>query len=630
MKHVLILLLLLACPLSARSQTTLNVPADYPTIQAALNAAGDGDTILVQPGTYYENLIWPDVDGITLTSSGGPADTIIDGGGIGHVIYIAIQSVNITNNTTIYGFTIQGGGNVERGAGVRLHESDPTLTDLIITDNHNSDFGGGLYSYISDFLMSDTRIIGNSSERGGGLYIWGGSPAIDNVFVHGNSGRVYAGGIYFQPTNSTLTNVLITGNEGGQGGGIYATSNGQMNIQQSTIVGNQSTREGGGLYTRVIGGRITLSNVTIANNSAVQEGNGIYDLAGELTIEASNIANNLFGLYNNNRMGRTVPATDCWWGDTSGPYHPVLNPNGLGDSISDFVNAVPFLTAPNMDAPPVPVQELTIANIGNDLDVSWKESATGDLAGYRVYYDTQYTGYSYSNVVDVGNVTNHTLTGLPLGTSFHVAVTVYDTDGNESWFSEDVIGTTRVLETQNLDIGGEEDLQHLVSHQPDISFDVYDSMGGSITSFQVQVSSHDDFSVIDMWDIGELTSTPGKTLTTVRYDGADLLDGSMYYLRARIGDGAFYSEWASLLFRMNSTPSIPTATNPIGGVVVTDIPALSIQNSTDAESDILAYDFHLASDADFDNIIGTVSDIEEGVTNTEWTIGLNLPDNQQF
>src|SRR5207249_11972489 len=62
-----------------------SVPAGQPTIQAAINAASNGDTVLVAPGTYHENINFMG-KGITVTSSGGPSVTTIDGGRVGTVV----------------------------------------------------------------------------------------------------------------------------------------------------------------------------------------------------------------------------------------------------------------------------------------------------------------------------------------------------------------------------------------------------------------------------------------------------------------------------------------------------------------------------------------------------------------
>jgi pectin methylesterase-like acyl-CoA thioesterase len=76
------LLLSATLPVAAN---TIRVPADQSTIQSAIDAASDGETILVSDGTYKENI---DFKGkaITLKSVNGPATTIIDGGALDSVV----------------------------------------------------------------------------------------------------------------------------------------------------------------------------------------------------------------------------------------------------------------------------------------------------------------------------------------------------------------------------------------------------------------------------------------------------------------------------------------------------------------------------------------------------------------
>src|SRR5215471_2526966 len=76
----LFLALVVVCfSLFASAQNTINVPGDQATIQGAINAANNGDTVLVAPGTYTENINF-NGKAITVTSSVGAAQTIIDGG----------------------------------------------------------------------------------------------------------------------------------------------------------------------------------------------------------------------------------------------------------------------------------------------------------------------------------------------------------------------------------------------------------------------------------------------------------------------------------------------------------------------------------------------------------------------
>src|SRR5438034_10672477 len=95
------LIILGLIPHTARAATT-NVPADQPTIQAAINIASNGDTVLVAPGTYYENINFMG-KAITVTSSGGPSVTTINGNAAGSVVTL---DTNEGSSSVLSGFTI--------------------------------------------------------------------------------------------------------------------------------------------------------------------------------------------------------------------------------------------------------------------------------------------------------------------------------------------------------------------------------------------------------------------------------------------------------------------------------------------------------------------------------------------
>jgi len=114
---------------------TIHVPGDQPTIQAAINAASNGQTVLVAPGTYTENINF-NGKAITVISSGGPSVTTIDGGQQGAV---AAFTSGEGLSSVLSGFTIQNGvttfGNGYKGGGVYISNAAPTIENNKIIYN---------------------------------------------------------------------------------------------------------------------------------------------------------------------------------------------------------------------------------------------------------------------------------------------------------------------------------------------------------------------------------------------------------------------------------------------------------------------------------------------------------------
>lgn len=105
--HMLLLVIFLSLGMfQARTSeaATYYVPDNFTTIQLAIDAAASGDTIMVSPGTYYENIQITN-KAVTLQSTDGPQSTIIDGQQLGVVVYIYGASANGVLN----GFTIRNG-----------------------------------------------------------------------------------------------------------------------------------------------------------------------------------------------------------------------------------------------------------------------------------------------------------------------------------------------------------------------------------------------------------------------------------------------------------------------------------------------------------------------------------------
>jgi len=165
------LLLLSVCPSAPAS--TINVPADQTTIQDGINAAVNGDTVLVAPGTYPENI---NFNGklITVTSSGGAKVTIIDGGNLGPVVTFTTGE---TNASVLSGFTLQHGS----GSGVYMDFASPLVKNNIIANN-TAEFGAGIYILGSSTAeVIRNTFIGNVASAGGAIGLFGaGSVRIED------------------------------------------------------------------------------------------------------------------------------------------------------------------------------------------------------------------------------------------------------------------------------------------------------------------------------------------------------------------------------------------------------------------------------------------------------------------
>ena len=147
--------LALLLPLSRgalRAQVTIHVPANQPTIQAGINAASNGDTVLVAPGTYYEEIDFKG-NAITVESSAGPATTIIDGTNPANLSCascpVVMFQTNETRKSVLSGFTIQNGGmplpsylstpsdtTIPLSGGIQIwNGAAPSIVGNIITNN---------------------------------------------------------------------------------------------------------------------------------------------------------------------------------------------------------------------------------------------------------------------------------------------------------------------------------------------------------------------------------------------------------------------------------------------------------------------------------------------------------------
>jgi len=265
--HLLVSLFLLCIVYSAQA-TVVYVPDNYTTIQGAINAVSNGDTVVVRSGTYFENINFRG-KAITVTSEQGPNVTTIDGGSPSNTdsASVVVFSSGEDSSSVLDGLTLANGDGTREhsstyGGGIYCELSDPTITNNIVTDN-NALYGGGIYCRDASPTISSNTITENSvGFTGGGIYCTESSPTIVDNMITDN---VYGGGIHMSNSSPLIANNTITGNScGRQGGGIMCSSS-SPTIRNNTIMTNRADG-GGGIYCST--GSPTLSNNIIADNSA--------------------------------------------------------------------------------------------------------------------------------------------------------------------------------------------------------------------------------------------------------------------------------------------------------------------------------------------------------------------------
>jgi len=235
------------------------VPHQYPTIQDAVDAAQEGQVVVVSDGTYTGegNSNVRIEKSITVRSENGPEKCIID-------CESSVPGFYIRGNDSILdGFTIQNGySNVNGGGIIIAQDTNTVIRNCIVKDCKAKRYGGGIAcSYVN--------------YGSGKCY-----PKIENCQITGNEAIDCSGG-GISRCYGTISSTVISKNKGYLGGGIYKCGD----ITGCTIQGNYAAKTGGGVsesYGMFV-------NCTIDNNEAGESGGGLDDCG---KIVSSVISNN--------------------------------------------------------------------------------------------------------------------------------------------------------------------------------------------------------------------------------------------------------------------------------------------------------------------------------------------------
>jgi len=294
--------------LQPKAGKILTVPDDYPTIQDAVSAAEQGDTVSVRKGVYTENIFI----GKPLTLQGENRETtIIDGGANGDVVAITASEVSMS------GLTVRNGNN-----GIVIKTSLPihhiTLKDLIVTGNTGHGIFSrktGGYHQIENCILSHNGGYGLSAhhftrsvirnceifQNHTGLYTgWSWYLLIEGNSVHHNTGGIGLDSCY----DSTATGNIIFSN----GTGISLHYISSRNTIKNNIISGNSFGIGLGLEWSGVGGHRIYHNDFISNRMQINEN--------------KTIAN--FQYWDNG-----YPAGGNYWSDYTGQD---TNSDGIGDA----------------------------------------------------------------------------------------------------------------------------------------------------------------------------------------------------------------------------------------------------------------------------------------------------------
>jgi hypothetical protein len=270
MKKLLFLFLIPIITNTTFCQEVINVPGNYNSIQLALMNASVNDTVLVQPGTYKENIIWPETSGIKLISAGDTSNTIIDGQSTARVINI-IYSI-IDTNTVIKGFKLINGYTTGKGAGIQIYNAGLKLDAVSIQNCNANEMAGGIYATGGSLVISNSSIIANTSNYIGGIRSENNYTCMLKSEIKGNIS-----------TGDNRTNI--------NAGGVSITSSMYL-IKDCFFYNNHSNSYGGGLS---VNGTGLVLKCDFTQNST---GSDDWHYGSALSIGANGVADSI-NVYNN-------------------------------------------------------------------------------------------------------------------------------------------------------------------------------------------------------------------------------------------------------------------------------------------------------------------------------------------
>jgi hypothetical protein len=225
---------------SPAGATTTIVVTSGGSIQAAIDAASTGDVVSVAPGVYHESI---NFDGKAIEVRGsGDDQTSIEGDGTQPVVTFATGEGSASE---LDGFAISGGYGPNGGGGVYMDGTSPKIEDDVISANTGLS-GGGVFSSHGSPEIEHDQIVANRDTSGGGfggggIGLFGSSASVVDDAIVGNSSADSGGGIsVWSADDPVITGNQIYGNSApvGQGGAIATVNDFDTLINGNLLYGN--------------------------------------------------------------------------------------------------------------------------------------------------------------------------------------------------------------------------------------------------------------------------------------------------------------------------------------------------------------------------------------------------------
>lgn len=372
-------------PWSLVSADIIHVPGDFPTIQEGIDACGEGDTVMVADGIYYENVII----NMPISLIGENRDgTVIDGSGTGDVVFIEASYVVMRS------FTIRNGGSLFEDSGIEISFADDCVVEYCRL--HNCYSGLCLYGSSNNTI---TRSVFHSNENGIHFRESYSEPTPDNYdnIIHNNIIENNTSfGILFEHTGDAFHhfNLIVANKISGNDLGISTIMSEENVFAYNDIINNSNFGISHGMC---MGGgeqnQFSHNNFILNNNSSVQasDGGGGVDYWYDVLEERGNYWSDYEGPDNDGDGIGDIPYDI--YGNESQDLYPLMEP---------LYAAIAGIVFDGFE----PIEGVHVLAIGTEVDDYTGYDGIYSLEGLGAgMYDIMFTHPYYRDTIVTGALT---------------------------------------------------------------------------------------------------------------------------------------------------------------------------------------------------------------------------------